>query len=73
MKLKEETIKELNELPPQHLSKVYDFIQIIKKQNQNMAVHARQARKPYLRSRKILAKCRGSLTDDVIKGREERL
>ena len=73
MKLKEETIKELNERPPQHLSKVYDFIQIIKKQNQSMSVNARQARKPYLRARKILAKCRGSLTDDVIKGREESL
>jgi hypothetical protein len=71
MKLKEKTISEINRLPPDELARVYDFIQFIKKGKMKERVSKEQA--PYLRSRKILEKCKGSLADDVIGDREERL
>jgi len=71
MKLKEETIKEINQLPSHQLTKVYDFIQMIKKQQ--VATRPRNRHAPYLRSREILKKCSGSLTEDIIRGREDRI
>ena len=70
MKLKEETIKEINQLPPEELIRVYDFIQFIKKEQIKGGT---KERPPYLRSREILRKCEGSLADDIINGRKERV
>jgi len=70
MKIKEETIKELNQLPPYQLSKVYDFIQAIKKEPAQLP---RNREAPYLRTREILKKCKGSLADDIVADRDDRL
>jgi len=53
MKIKEETIKEFNQLPPYQLSRVYDFIQTIKKEP---AQPPRNSQASYLRPREILKK-----------------
>ena len=71
MNLKEETINEINQLPPEDLARVYDFVKMIKKKG--MAFQISKKRPPYMRAREILKKCKGSLADDVIDGREERL
>lgn len=70
MKIKEETIKELNQLPPYQLSKVYDFIQAIKKEP---AQPLRNRQTSYLRTREILKKCSGSLADDIVADRDDRV
>ena len=70
MKIKEETIKELNKLPPYQLSKVYDFIQAIKKEP---AQPLRRSQASYLRAREILKKCSGSLADDIVADRDDRV
>jgi len=72
MKIKEETIKELNQLPPYQLSKVYDFIQAIKKEPLP-AQPSRNRQTSYLRAREILKKCSGSLADDIAADRDDRV
>ena len=71
MKLREETIKEIDQLPSHQLTKVYDFIQAIK--NQQPVPRPRNTHAPYLRSREILKKCSGSLTEDIIRDRQDRI
>ena len=71
MKLQDEAIKEIKQLPPNALSRVYDFILSIRKdypQSTKKAVPA-----PYLRARKILKKCKGSMAEDIINARMDRL
>ena len=70
MKIKEKTIKELNQLPLYQLSKVYDFIQAIKKEPAQPS-EKRQA--SYLKTRKKLKKCSGSLADDIVADRNDRV
>ena len=71
LNLKEQTIKELDELKPQALAKVYDLITELKRINQA------QKNKPiaadYIKVREALKQCKGSLSENIILEREDRI
>lgn len=68
MKIKEEAIKELETLRPAELLKVYDLIFSLKEKKQIEVPNA-----AYLKVREALRQCRGSLSEDVLLGREDRI
>ena len=71
MKLQDETIKEIEQLPPSALSRVYDLILSLKKEHR--PPRKAPAPAPYLKARDILSKCSGSISDDIIYARKDRL
>ncbi len=71
MKLQDETIKEIKQLPPNALSRVYDFILSIRKEYPQTTKRTVPA--PYLRARNILKKCKGSMAEDIINARRDRI
>lgn len=71
MKIKEQTLKELETLSPSELNIVYDLIFSLKSK-----MDRKQIGKPhqaYKRVRDILKVCHGTLSDDVIRLREDRI
>ena len=71
MKLQDDTIKEIEQLPPSALFRVYDLILSLKKKDRPSQRASASA--PYLRARNILKKCKGSMADDIIDARKDRL
>ena len=71
MKLKEQAIKKLNELKPEALARVYDLIIELKRADQ--AKKSETTTADYMKVRKVLKQCRGSLSDDIIQEREDRI
>ena len=71
LNLKEKTIKELDELKPQALAKVYDLITELKQTNQ--AKKGKTTAADYIKVRKALKQCKGSLSEDIIMEREDRI
>jgi len=71
MKLQDETIREIEQLPVSELLRVYDLVVSLKRKQ----VSPREAStpSPYLKARSILSKCSGSMADDLISAREDRL
>ena len=70
MKLKEQAIKKLDELKPGALARVYDLIIELKRTNQ--AKKSKTTADDYIKVRKALKQCKGSLSEDIIQEREER-
>jgi hypothetical protein len=71
MKIREQSIKEINELGPLDLLKVYELILSLKERvpvSQDMGISP-----PYLKARRALRGCRGSFADDVLAAREDRV
>jgi len=70
MKIKDQTIQELDLLNPEELLIIHDMIQTLKKNRQE-----KETKRGVFASkvREILKPCSGSLSDDISKGREERL
>lgn len=69
MRAKERLIKEIEWLGPHNILRVYDLVLILKKQDQKI-----QLKKPnngYTRTRLALKNCKGSLSDDIIKERND--
>ena len=71
LNLKEQTIKELDELKPQALAKVYDLITELKRINQ--AKKSKPIAADYIKVREALKQCKGSLSEDIILEREDRI
>jgi gentisate 1,2-dioxygenase len=71
LNLKEQTIKELDELKPQALAKVYELITKLKRTNQ--APKSKPAAADYIKVREALKQCKGSLSEDIILEREDRI
>ena len=71
MKLKEQAIKKLDELKPEALARVYDLIVELKGTEQ--AEKSKTATADYIKVRKALKQCKGSLSDDIIQEREDRI
>jgi len=71
MKIKEQTIKELDSLKPQELLNIHDMILSLKrkvtKRKKDESVMA------YLKVREALKQCKGSLSEDIRTGREDRI
>ncbi len=71
MKMKEQAIKELEELKPNELIKIYDLILSLKRQPPGEK--ARGDLPAYLRVREALKQCKGSLSEDILVAREDRV
>lgn len=71
MKLKEQAIKKLDELKPEALARVYDLIIELKRTNQTKKNKATTA--DYIKAREALKQCKGSLSEDIIQEREDRI
>ena len=71
MKIKKQAIKELNDLRPDALARVYDFITELKRKNQTEK--RKTATSDYMKVREALSQCKGSLSEDIILEREDRI
>jgi len=71
LNLKEQTIKEINELNPEALARVYDLIAELKRTNQTKK--SKMIATDYIKVREALKQCKGSLSEDIIQGREDRI
>ena len=70
MKLKDQTIKELENLEPSEIIKVYDMVIALK------SVQVKSFKKSglsYIKARKALESIKGSLGKDIVLLREERI
>ena len=75
MKAKEKIIQELNYLNRMEILKVYNLISALKS-NMSQGDKAKRTRRfstAYLKAREALKNCKGSLADDIIAGREDRV
>lgn len=71
MKIKEQAIKELESLSPSELVTVYEMITSLKARLGEP--RARIGEPAYLKVRKALSRCKGSLSDDILLLRENRV
>jgi hypothetical protein len=71
MKIKDQAIKELKELKPTELIKVYDLILSLKKRD--VITREEKSVPAYLKVRGALRQCKGSLSEDVLAVREDRI
>ena len=71
MKLKEQAIKKLDELKPEALARVYDLIVELKRTEQ--AEKGKITTADYMKMREALKQCKESLSDDIIREREDRV
>ncbi|PIX21499.1 MAG: hypothetical protein COZ69_14470 [Deltaproteobacteria bacterium CG_4_8_14_3_um_filter_45_9] len=71
MKIKDQAIKELKELRPTELIKVYDLILSLKKKPVNS--RKEEIVPAYLKVRGALKQCKGSLSEDIISVRQDRI
>ncbi len=72
LNIKEQTIKKLDELKPEALAKVYDLITELKRTNQ--AKKSKPTAADYIkRLGEALKQCKGSLSEDIILEREDRI
>ena len=72
LNLKEQTRKELDELKPEALAKVYDLITELKRINQAKKSKPTAAA-DYIEVREALKQCKRSLSEDIILEREDRI
>ena len=71
MKVKEQAIKELETLKPDDLMIVYDLILSLK--GKRTGHRGKEQPAAYIRVRNALKDCKGSLSEDIISDREERI
>lgn len=71
MKVKEEAIKELENLKPDELMMVYDLILSFK--GRKPIQKAKDTLPAYIRVRNALKQYKGSLSEDILADREERI
>jgi hypothetical protein len=69
-KLKELAINDLNSFNSIEMAKLYDFMQFIKNKKQVMPP---QMNTSYLKVREALKGCAGSLSEDILREREETI
>jgi hypothetical protein len=73
MKAKECLIKDLDSLDPGDLVKVYDLILALKGKGELRKTRPAVQPKGYLRIQKALSRFSGSLSDDILADREDRI
>jgi len=71
MKIREQAIKEIANLGPLDVLKVYDLI--LEMKEQRAEEEKNMGTPPYLKVRKALQDCKGSFSDDVLAEREDRI
>jgi hypothetical protein len=70
-KIKEQTIKELEMLAPDELLKMYDLILSLKNTHHKEKTHIPASE--YLKVREALRTCKGSLSEDIVLERDDRV
>ncbi len=71
LKAKERLLKELEALSPHSIMKVYDLVLTLKEQD---GTHPEKGtNRGHMRTRRALRSCTGSLSDDIVEGRSDRL
>lgn len=70
MRVREQLIKEIQDLPPQDLMDVYEMVLDLKEQKN---IRLKDAKPAFLEVQEILKKCPGSLSDDIRQLREDRI
>lgn len=75
MRAKEKIIQELNHLNRTEILKVYNLISALKSNvpQGDKAKRGRRFSTAYLKAREALKNCKGSLAEDIIAGREDRV
>jgi hypothetical protein len=71
MKLKEQTKRSLDELEPKDLAQVYDLITELRRAAGRK--RSKTTGEDYLKVREALSPCKGSLADDILMEREDRI
>ena len=71
MKIKDQAIRELEELKPGDLLKIYDLILSLKRRPEGG--RKKSGMPPYRRVRKALKQCKRSLSEDIMEAREDRI
>lgn len=72
MKIKDEIIKKLESLEPSELMRIYEIITVLGDSHKKPTV--KKERPPaYLVVRNALKQCKGSLSEDIILWREDRI
>jgi hypothetical protein len=70
MKIKEKAMKELEAMTPSEVIMLYDLMLSLKtKAKERLLSHS----KAYLKVREALSECKGSLSNDILMGREDRV
>ena len=70
MQAKERLIKEIESLDPHNILRVYDLVLTLKKQDKTIQSKPNNG---YLRDRLALKNCKGSLSNDIIKEKNDRI
>ncbi|MCJ7775787.1 MAG: hypothetical protein MUP08_05310 [Desulfobulbaceae bacterium] len=72
MKILEQAKKTMESLPPSELMAVYDMMLIMRKRRVDKS-DARRSVDAYKKVRAVLRGCSGSLSEDIIRSREDRI
>jgi hypothetical protein len=77
MKVKEQTIKELDSMNPTEMMIIYDLILFLKRKNlshgEGISYKKTDKLQPYIKVRNALKNCSGSMSEDVLLEREDRI
>jgi len=73
MKIKRQIIDDLDRLTPSEILTVYSMVAEMKRCRESAATAIQPAQYSFIRVRKALSKCTGSLGDDIISAREDRV
>jgi len=75
MKMKEQLVKELDLLNRIEILQLYNLVLAIKSESgaKKKSKPLQRFNKAYLKAREALRECKGSLADDIISDREERV
>ncbi len=71
MKVKEQAIKELETLKPTELMMVYDLILLFKGKIPKQS--GKERLPAYIRVRNAIKQCKGSISEDILLAREDRI
>jgi hypothetical protein len=72
MKIKRQIITDLEALTPDEILSVYSIVAAMKRKKAPAVSPASSKEPSYLRVRKALSGCRGSIADDILSAREDR-
>ncbi len=70
MKIKEKAMKELETMTPLEIIRIYDLMLSLKIKAENKLLNHSKA---YLKVRDALSQCKGSLSNDILIEREDRI
>ncbi len=73
MQAKERLKKEIESLDPHNILRVYDLVLSLKNQDKDKKAEAKKAGNGFRRTRLALKNCTGSLSDDIIEERNDRI